>query len=339
MEYVSLGRTGLMTSRTSLGALPLQRVSEEEAVRIIRLAYDGGINFFDTARAYSDSEKKIGYAFYDIRKDVFIATKTAASDGKAVMRDLETSLGELQSDYIDVYQLHNPSFVPVPGGPDGIYDALLKAKRDGKIRFIGITNHSAQVAREAVMSGLYDTLQFPFSLLASDIDRELVKLCGEKNVGFIAMKALCGGLLTNIPLAFGYLRMFEQAVPVWGMQKEDEVRQILYFESHPPVVDSDFMEEIEKERRELSGNFCRGCGYCLPCPAGIPINDANRMSQLLRRSPASNWLTPEWREKMEKIRGCTRCGACEKRCPYHLKPYETLPAHLKDYLDMYGRFG
>lgn len=334
MEFVALGRTEVIVSRTSFGCLPIQRVSEEEASKIIRAAYDGGINFFDTARMYSDSELKLGYAFYGIRKDVVIATKTTAMNPVQVKRDLEESLMQLQTDYIDIYQLHNPSFVPHKGASDGIYDALLDLRSQGKIRHIGITNHSAKLAMEAAQSELYDTIQFPFSVLASEEDTAVVKECEKRNIGFIAMKALCGGLLTNIPVAFAFLRQFEHVVPIWGIQQLEELQQLLYFEANPPVVDDALRAEFNKERAALVGNFCRGCGYCLPCPADIPINNANRMIQLSRRSPRSVWDTAEMKEGMERIENCTHCGVCETRCPYHLKPYETLPIHLEDYRKM-----
>jgi Predicted oxidoreductases of the aldo/keto reductase family len=332
MEYVALGKTGLMVSRTAFGALPIQRVTDTaEAVSLLRTAYEGGINFFDTARSYTDSEEKLGLATDEIRKDLIIATKSAARNGADLKKDLETSLRNLQTDYIDLYQLHNPSFVPQPDGADGLYDALLEAKKEGKIRFFGITNHSRQLATEAVESGLYDTLQYPFSYLADEADQALVQFCSNLGVGFIAMKALSGGLITNIPAAFAWIRQFEEVIPIWGMQKMGELQQFLGLEQNPVQLDDDLKAAIERDRSDLAGNFCRGCGYCLPCPANIPINNANRMSQLLRRSPTAQWLTPEWQELMGRIENCTKCGICAKRCPYGLKPFETLPGHLADY--------
>ena len=332
MEYVALGKSGLMVSRTAFGALPIQRVADmSEAVSIIRAAYDGGINFFDTARAYTDSEDKLGKTFAKIRADVVIATKTTARTPDALMRDLETSLDSLITDYIDLYQLHNPSFVPVPGGSDGLYDALLEAKKAGKIRAIGITNHSRALAREAAESGLYDTVQYPFSCLSDDGDVELTRLCAERDVGFIAMKALAGGLITDIKGAFAWMRQFENVIPIWGIQRKSELEEFLALERDPPELNDDLIIAIEEERSALSGSFCRGCGYCLPCPQGIPINNANRMRELLQRSPPEQWLTPEWQELMGRIKNCTQCGVCGKRCPYGLKPWETLPGHLSFY--------
>lgn len=339
MEYVPLGKTKLLVSRTAFGALPIQRVKDtSEATKIIRKAYDSGINFFDTARAYSDSEKKLASALCDVRNDIVFATKSAAKTAEAILEDLHTSLENLHTEYIDIYQLHNPSFVPKPGDGTNIYETLKKAQQQGKIRFIGITNHSRILALDAALSGLYDTVQYPFSLLSSQEEIDLVKMCGQLDIGFIAMKALCGGLLTNVPLAFGFIRQFENVIPIWGIQKQEELEQILSLENEPPVIDDDFNAQIENERKELAINFCRSCGYCQPCPANIPIENANRMSQLLKRAPKEVWLTPEWNEKMSRIENCTKCGACAERCPYHLKPYETLPAHLEDFRKQYKEF-
>ena len=331
MQHFILGRTGLEISRTGFGALPIQRVSFDEAARILNRALDGGISYIDTARAYTDSEAKIGAGIGHRRGEFTLATKTMAKTAEGFERDLEASLRALNTDVIDVYQFHNPDFVPVPGGTDGLYDAAVKAREAGRIRFIGITNHSLERAFEAANSGLYDTLQYPFNHLATDREIELVKLCKAKDVGFICMKALSGGLVTDARLPFAWLSQFDNLVPIWGIQRMSELEEILGYCEHPPVMDDELRAGIEKDRRELAGAFCRGCGYCLPCPAGIPINNANRISQLLTRSPWAGWVGPDWQAQMEKIEGCIHCGACEKRCPYGLKPYETLPGHLQFY--------
>ena len=173
MEYVVLGRTGLQVNKNGFGALPIQRISKEEAGKLLKKAFENGINYFDTARAYSDSEEKMGAALADVRDQVIISTKTAAQDAKEFWKDLEESLTKLQTDYIDLYQFHNPAFCPKPGDGTGLYEAALEAKEQGKIRHIGITNHRIAVAKEAVLSGLYETLQFPFSYLASEEEKEL----------------------------------------------------------------------------------------------------------------------------------------------------------------------
>lgn len=331
MEKMILGRTGLEISRSGFGALPIQRVSFEEAARLLNRALDAGINYIDTARAYSDSEAKIGAGIGNRRSEFFIATKTHAKTGEALKKDLETSLREMKTDVIDVYQFHNPGFVPVPGGEDGLYDAAVQARREGKIRFIGITQHSIERAFQAVNSGLYDTMEYPFNHLSTERDRELVRLCGEKNVGFVAMKALSGGLVTDARLPFVFLREYANVVPIWGFQKMEELNQIIDMEQNPPVRTDEIDRLIERDRRELSGAFCRSCGYCLPCPADIKIPQANRMMQLLGRAVWQNYVTAEWQREMEKIENCVHCGACAKRCPYGLKPYESMREQLKGY--------
>lgn len=331
MEKMILGRTGLEISRSGFGALPIQRVSFEEAARLLNRALDAGINYIDTARAYSDSEAKIGAGVGNRRSEFFIATKTHAKTGEALKKDLETSLRELKTDVIDVYQFHNPGFVPVPGGEDGLYDAAVHARREGKIRFIGITQHSIERAFQAVNSGLYDTMEYPFNHLSTERDRELVRLCSEKNVGFVAMKALSGGLVTDARLPFVFLREYANVVPIWGFQKMEELNQIIDMEQNPPVRTNEIDRLIERDRRELSGAFCRSCGYCLPCPADIKIPQANRMMQLLGRAVWQNYVTSEWQREMEKIENCVHCGACAKRCPYGLKPYESMREQLKGY--------
>ncbi len=331
MDKMKLGRTGLEVGRSGFGALPVQRVGLEEAKRLLVKAYDNGIDFFDTARAYTDSEEKIGNALSGVRKNIVIATKTFARDGKSLFEQLETSLKNLRTDYIDLYQLHNPEGLPDPEGSDGLYAALLEAKRKGMIRFIGVTNHRLDLAFEAVSSGLYDTVQFPLSSLSSEEDLKLVKACKDNDVGFIAMKALSGGLITNAAATFAFLRQFDNVLPIWGIQRESELDEFLSFEKNPPALDEEMLDMIKRDREELSGSFCRGCGYCMPCPAGIPINLAARISYLLARSPYRNYITEEWRSRMELINGCINCGQCKKRCPYGLDTPELLKRMLVSY--------
>lgn len=331
MRTTTLGRTGLRVSSTAFGCLPIQRISTRAAGDILRRAAAAGISFFDTARAYTDSEEKLGLALADARGEIIIATKTGAKDAAALWRDLETSLKNLKTDYIDVYQFHNPSFVPRPGGADGLYDAAQDAREKGMIRHIGITQHSVALAEEAVQSGLYDTLQFPFNHLATERELALVDLCRAENVGFICMKALSGGLITDAAIPFAFLSQYPHAVPIWGFQRMEELENLLKLEANVPTLDAAMRARIDADRAQLSGSFCRGCAYCQPCPADIPIYNANRMTQLITRSPSSQWMTPQWRQGMANIRSCTRCGVCAARCPYGLTPYETLPEHLLFY--------
>jgi predicted aldo/keto reductase-like oxidoreductase len=336
MDKIRLGRTNLWVSRSSFGALPIQRISLEEAGKLLRKAYENGINFFDTARGYTDSEEKIGYALSDVRKDIIIATKSHAKDKKSLFQDLETSLKKLRTDYIDIYQLHNPQSLPDPDDPDGLYRGLVEAREKGMIRFIGITNHRLQLAMEAAASGLYDTIQFPLSSLSSSEDLQLIEECKARDVGLIAMKALSGGLIVNAATTFAFLRQFDNVVPIWGIQRESELDEFLALEKNPPILDKEMEIIIERDRRELSGAFCRGCGYCMPCPAGIPIPTAARISLLLGRAPYQQFLTDEWRENMNTIEQCLECGQCRKQCPYELDTPNLLRSMLKAYNEFYA---
>lgn len=338
MEKMILGRTGLSVSRSAFGVLPLQRVPMEPAKAILRAAFEGGINFFDTARGYTDSEAKIGAAFTGIRDELIIATKSLASDGKALREDLETSLREMKTDRVDVFQFHLAKKSHAPAEPDGLYDAALTAKAAGKILHIGLTTHRLPVALEAARSGLYETVQFPISYLSSDEDLKLVDVCRRENVGLLAMKALSGGLLTDARLAVAYMRHLGSVLPLWGIQAMDELREFLELEKNPPAFDEEARRSVERDRAELSGSFCRGCGYCLPCPQDIDISWMARLPQVLRRMDPKPFLSGEWRKKVERITSCIDCGACRSRCPYELDPPVLMRASREDYLEFSRAF-
>lgn len=331
METVRLGKTGIVTNKNAFGALPIQRISDADAVHLLKKAYENGMTYFDTARWYTDSEHKLGLAFEGIRDKVYIATKTGATNAEDFWKDLETSLENLKTDYIDVYQFHNPVFCPKPGDESGLYDAMLKAKEQGKVKHIGITNHRLAVANEAVDSGLYETLQFPFCYLATEKDIALVEKCKEKDMGFVAMKALSGGLITNSAAAYAYLAQYDNVLPIWGVQREKELDEFLSYIGNPPAMTEEIKALIEHDREELLGEFCRGCGYCMPCPMGIEINNCARMSLLLRRSPSAGHLSKEGQEKMMKIEDCIHCNQCKSKCPYGLDTPALLQKNLEDY--------
>jgi aryl-alcohol dehydrogenase-like predicted oxidoreductase len=322
MEKVILGRTGLKVSRSAFGALPIQRQSMAEAVLILRKAYDSGINLFDTARAYTDSEEKIGRALAGVRSRIVITTKSVCRDGETLSRMLETSLRNLRTDYVDVLQFHFAPFVPQPGDGSGIYEAMLSARQAGKIRFIGLTAHAIAVALEAARSGLYDTIQFPLSLLSDEQDLELVTVCRRHNLGLLAMKALGGGLIRHIAAAFAYMRRLQNVVPLWGIEKMSELEEFLRLEAHPPVWGPESEAAIARERQELQGSFCHGCGYCLPCPAEIDIPTVARSGLSSRRMPPR--LFQAWRDKVRQADNCLQCGECAARCPYRLNTPELI---------------
>ena len=334
MTNVTLGRTGIVAQKNGFGALPIQRISKEAAVALLRRARAGGINYFDTARSYTNSEEKLGAAFGGAWDGIYVASKTPSLTAEGFWNDLETSLSLLKTDVIDVYQFHNPPFCPKPGDGTGLYEAMTQARAQGKIRFIGITNHRLDVAKEAILSGLYDTLQFPFSYLSGEAEKALVSLCRERNVGFIAMKALSGGLITHSDAAYAALAEYDSVLPIWGVQREAELDEFLSYVACPPSITPELQAIIDDDRKALTGEFCRGCGYCMPCPQGIEINTCARASLLLRRAPTSILLSPEGEQKMMKINDCLECGKCASKCPYGLDTPALLKRNLKDYLEV-----
>ena len=223
MKKIRLGKTELMVGASSFGALPVQRLSTEDACKLLRKAYELGMNYFDTAHGYTDSEEKIGLALSDVRKDIIISTKSPAKDKKTLLEQVQMSLERMKTDYIDILQLHNPDILPDPEDPDSTYGGLLEAKKKGWVRHIGITNHSLARAVAAVKSGKYETIQYPFSSLATDEEVELTRLAKQEDVGFIAMKGLSGGLITNAATTFSFIKQDDNVVPIWGIQRESEL--------------------------------------------------------------------------------------------------------------------
>ena len=330
MRRITLGKTGIETPQNAFGALPIQRVDKAYAVKLLRKAYDGGMTFFDTARAYSDSEEKLGAAFEGMREKIFIASKTQAKTPGKFREDLDTTLKNLKTDYLDIYQFHCVPQCFKPGDGTGMYEEMLKAKEAGKIRHIGITAHLIAVAEEIVKSGLYETLQFPFSYLATDREIQLVRDSVNAGMGFIAMKAIAGGLLTNSDACMAFMSEYD-ALPIWGVQRETELDQWLsYFDRDINMTDR-IRQFIEEDRKSLMGDFCRGCGYCMPCSVGIQINNCARMAQLIRRAPSANFLSEEWQGLMLKIEECIDCGLCKSKCPYGLDTPALLRRNLADY--------
>ncbi|MCR5591918.1 MAG: aldo/keto reductase [Lachnospiraceae bacterium] len=334
MKKVTLGKTGITAVQNGFGALPIQRISKEDAVKLLRRAYDGGMRFFDTARAYSDSEEKLGEAFgtgYVDRDDIIITTKTTAKTPEAFWKDLETSLEKLRTEYIDVYQFHLMGECWLPGGPDGMYDCMLEAKKQGKIRHIGGTAHKIGIAEAIAESGVYETLQYPISYLADDREIELIRKCQRNEVGLIAMKALAGGLITDSRAAMAFMGQFDGLMPIWGIQRESELDEWLSYMDDTPVMDDEIREFIRSEIEDLKGEFCRGCGYCMPCTVGIQINTCNRMALMLRRAPSDAWLNDYWQAEMKRAESCLECGACLPKCPYGLDIPSLLKKNIEDY--------
>ena len=334
MAHITIGSTGLTVEKTGFGALPIQRVSVQEATGILRKAFDNGISYFDTARMYSDSEEKLGIAFEGIRDKLILATKTGCHTVEQFWSDLEQSLRMLKTDYIDVYQFHNPDFCPLPGDGSGLYEAMLQARQQGKIRFISITNHRLDVATQAVESGLYATLQFPFNYLCTQNELDLLEKVKQAGMGFICMKGMSGGLITNARASAAWMNQFPEVLPIWGIQRERELDEFLSFIPEPPVLTPELQAVIDSDRAQLQGEFCRGCGYCMPCPQGIIINQAARISLMIRRAPEQNSLNEQSRKMMEQVASCVECYQCASKCPYGLDTPQLLKRNYRDYQEI-----
>ena len=333
MQTFLLGKTGLAVTKPAMGCLPIQRTEKDEAVRILRRAYEGGIRFFDSANAYTDSEEKMGLALADVRGDIVISTKSQGHDYDTVAAHIQTSLERLRTDYIDLFQFHLASrWEDIDSGAmDAAQDALAK----GYIRHIGVTCHSLGFAQEAVRSGRFETLQYPFSYLSNDEEQALVHSCLDAGMGFIAMKALAGGLLSNARAVHAFMGKQEGVAPIYGIQTMEELEQWLALAEEDPSMDGELQSVIDADRAQLGGQFCRSCGYCMPCPQGIEIRNCARMDMLIRRSPWRPWFSPEWQARMNKINDCVECGRCKAKCPYHLDTPKVLKYMLKDYWAFY----
>lgn len=256
LDYISLGRAKLLVSKTAFGAecFDCKQIeaygdeADEKVCAMVHQAYSSGINFFDTTHSKPLCEKRLGAALHGIRHNVILATKSSSQSVSEIRHDLNESLDALESDYVDLFQLENPLIVPEKNGPDGIYNELVLLKQKGIVRHIGISTDDFEIAEKAINSGLYETVQFPFSLVYPDSVANLVKLCNEKDVGCIAMQPLNGGILNDFTLAFGFLSQFENVVPVWGTRTPEELQQLLYFTEHPPVLDENFQSEVQRAR-------------------------------------------------------------------------------------------
>ena len=336
MKTIRLGKTELIVTKPAMGCLPVQRCDTDYAVKLLRAAYDGGIRYFDTANMYTDSEYKMGLALSDVRGDIVISTKSAAKTKAGVLEHIENSLRMLKTDYIDLFQFHQVTKLPDVNDPDSEYAGALEAKKRGWIRHIGLTTHSIDIAEKSIETGDYETLQFPFSYISSERDLALAEKCREADMGYIAMKGLAGGLLgPNARACHAFMNLYDNVVPIWGIQSLDELNQWLKLAEENPQMDEEISAVIKKDRQELSGSFCRSCGYCMPCTVGIEIRNCARMDMLLRRSPWRPYLSDEWRAKMNKINDCVECGLCSSRCPYGLDTPSLLKYMLKDYNEFY----
>jgi predicted aldo/keto reductase-like oxidoreductase len=331
MHKVRLGKSELMVSAVGLGGIPIQRPTEEEAVEVVRRCLDLGVNFIDTANAYGNSEERIGRAIAGRREGLILATKSGAREGSELGQHLELSLKQLGVDYIDLYQLHCVSNFEdyekslAPGGP---LDVIREAQAAGQVRHIGITCHSMEVALEATRSSLFETMMFPFNFVSHEAAEKLIPLAQEHDVGFIVMKPMGGRLLENAAVAFKYLRQFLDTVPIAGIERTEEIEEVVAIMEGDPQMTPAEEAEMERLRAELGTRFCRRCGYCQPCPEGVPIQRLMILESMLKRMPAESFF-PGWgTEVVPQAENCVQCGECEEKCPYHLPIREMMEEHL-----------
>lgn len=320
MKRVSLGSTSLQVSEVAFGAIPIIRLPQQEAVTVLRHAYDRGITFYDTANAYRDSESKIGEALAGVRDKVVIASKTMRRDGAGVLEHLETSLKALKTDYIDLYQLHQIAQEKdwqAALAPGGALEAVMKAREQGKIRYIGVSSHSLSMALKLVESGYFSTIQFPFNLIETAAQDELFPQAIKAGMGIIGMKPFAGGVIDKAAIAFKYIRQFPEVIPDPGFDSVQSIEEILSFYERENVIDETDLAAMDEYRRELGSQFCRRCEYCQPCPTGVMITPAMGYHIVARRM--SPKVAVEFsRMPMESVAKCVKCGVCIKRCPYEL---------------------
>lgn len=336
MKYLNLGKTGIKVSEVGFGGIPIIRLSSDEAVKVLLHAYAQGITFYDTANMYRDSEAKIGRALSPVRDKIVIATKTIRRDAKGFLKHLEKSLNDLNTDYIDLYQFHQVASIEEwekITKDDGALSAADKARKDGKIKFLGITSHNLQIANKLMKTGLFDTVQFPFNFIEQDAKNRLHKYSKNKGIGIIAMKPFAGGVINNASLAFKYLRQFPNVIPIPGFDSVQSVDEIVSIYNSPNEVTDQDLGKMEEYRQELGRVFCRRCEYCMPCPNGVIITPA--MGYPIVASRMSPRVSVEFLKiPMESTLKCTECGVCIERCPYELpipdllkKNYDLFEAH------------
>jgi hypothetical protein len=323
-----------MVSRVGFGGIPIQRLTEAEAVRVVQRCLDLGVTLLDTANGYTTSEERIGKAIVGRRGQVVIATKTAARDRATALQHLDLSLKRLQTDHIDLWQFHNVSTPEAYNqvlGPRGAMEAAQEASRAGKIRHLGISSHSLDLALKAVPSGHFETIQFPFNFVTDEAAGKLLPLAQQHDVGFIAMKPMAGGMLTDARLTIKHLLQFDNVVPDPGIQTIEEIEEIAAIVAGPWELTAPERQEIERIRGEMETRFCRRCDYCQPCPQQVRISTAVTVQSFWRRFPPARFFNGFVAEAIESARHCGDCGECEDRCPYHLPIREMLAENVAFY--------
>lgn len=320
MEYRILGKTGLRVSRMGFGGIPIQKIDREGTRVLMRKLLDAGVNYIDTAKGYTVSEAYLGYALDGIRENFILATKSMATDKAGMAADIEDSLKKLNTDYIDIYQVHNPSMEKLSTilAPGGALEALLEAKAAGKIRHLGLTCHSLEVFQKALDLPWVETIMFPFNIVETH-GAGLIRLCQQKNIGFIDMKPLAGGALEDARLALRFICANDTVtVTIPGMADPREIEENAAAVSDLSPMTAEEVKEIDRIRRELGTQFCRRCNYCAPCSVGIAIPNVFLFEGYLSRYGLQDWAKDRYGAMAHTASECIGCGQCEPRCPYGL---------------------
>lgn len=332
MEYRTLGKTGLKISRMGFGGIPIQKIDEEGTRKLLHEMMEKGVNYIDSARGYTVSEQYIGYGLEGIRDKFVLATKSMSRTKEAMAADIETSLGNFRTDYIDLYQVHNPSMEQLDQvrGEGGALEALMEAKTSGKIGHIGLTAHSTEVFERALELDWVETIMFPYNIVEQQ-GAELIHKCAEKNIGFIVMKPLAGGAIEDASLALRYVCSNpDVTVVIPGMAEIHELEQNLAACSNTEPLTQEELKEMDKVREQLGTDFCRRCNYCAPCTVGINIPSVFLFAGYLQRYDLADWAKDRYSTLKVKASACIGCGKCEPRCPYHLPIREKLKKCAKD---------
>ena len=335
MEYRILGKTGLKISRLGFGGIPIQRIDAEATKPLMRQLMEAGINYIDTARGYTVSESYLGQALEGIREHFVLATKSMSRDKEGMARDIETSLANLRTDYIDLYQIHNPTPADIEQvmAPGGALEALLEAKAAGKIGHIGITLHTAPLFEKALELPWVETIMFPYNIVETQ-GEEFIAKCTEKNIGFICMKPLAGGAIEDATLALRFIAANPHvSVVIPGMAAPEEIQQNIAAISDSAPLSEKEQTAMEEVRRQLGTHFCRRCNYCAPCTAGISIYSMFLMDGYLSRYGLADWARQRYDAMAKTASDCVDCGVCETRCPYNL-PIRQM---LKDVAKKFGK--
>jgi uncharacterized protein len=341
MKKIRLGKTGLRVTRLGFGGIPIQRLEEKEAISVIQRCLDLGINYFDTAQAYTTSEARVGKAIQGQREKVILATKSTSRNPEEIQEHLELSLRNLQTDYIDLYQFHAVNDLDNLDkvlDPKGVMAVIKKAQAHGRVRHIGISCHQIDVAKKAVQTGQFETVMFPFNFVAPEAADQIFPLCHQYDVGFIGMKPLAGGIIEQASLAFKYLFQFPDILPIPGVQKIAEIEEIVKILENPEPLSRTEQREMERIRQSLGSKFCHRCDYCQPCSQGILISTVMTTSSLFKRLPPERFFSPFVSGPLEKAVQCSRCGECEKRCPYRLPIREMIAEQVSWYQGLAARY-